>query len=376
MPRSISELIHRTDIEVAAQEILDPIQRLKYVRNATATEVKPDLTRRRMVWLGLAAALLPAWSDNGRWRRTAAASKTVAANPRSTGGIPDVWPVEQTDAYDLYSNGLRIENGFTVANEPRSYILLINDSLAAGPRRSQPAGIVFHTTESDQAPFESGQKPALKRIGKEVLLYVRNKRAYHFLIDRFGRVHRVVAESDAANHAGHSIWADARWVYLDLNASFLGVAFEARMGEEPVTEAQINAGRELTGALRSKYHIAAENCVTHAQVSVNPSNMRIGWHTDWGSRFPFREIGLPNNYEIPNPSLYCFGFEYDPVYLNSSGDDVRKSLAAAEEQVRLAAAARGLPMSRYRSLLQQQYQRAQASLRSRSTAQENEDEQN
>ena len=64
MPRSISELIHRTDIEVAAQEILDPIQRLKYVRNATATEVKPDLTRRRMVWLGLASALLPARSGS------------------------------------------------------------------------------------------------------------------------------------------------------------------------------------------------------------------------------------------------------------------------------------------------------------------------
>jgi len=31
--------------------------------------------------------------------------------------------------------------------------------------RSQPAGIVFHTTESDLAPFEPGQTRQLKHIG-------------------------------------------------------------------------------------------------------------------------------------------------------------------------------------------------------------------
>ena len=34
---------------------------------------------------------------------------------------------------------------------------------------------------------------------------------YNFLIDRFGRVYRVVQESDAANHAGNSIWAEPSW---------------------------------------------------------------------------------------------------------------------------------------------------------------------
>jgi hypothetical protein len=38
--------------------------------------------------------------------------------------------------------------------------------------------------------------------------------------------------------------------------------------------------------------------VVHAQVSINPGNRRIGWHTDWGAGFPFREIGLPDNYQI------------------------------------------------------------------------------
>jgi N-acetyl-anhydromuramyl-L-alanine amidase AmpD len=45
----------------------------------------------------------------------------------------------------------------------------------------------------------------LKRIGESLLAYVRRKQAYNFVIDRFGRVYRVVPESDAANHAGNSI---------------------------------------------------------------------------------------------------------------------------------------------------------------------------
>ena len=46
--------------------------------------------------------------------------------------------------------------------------------------------------------------------------------------------------------------------------------------------------------------------------------MRVGWHTDWGSNFPFQEAGLPDNYQQPLPSLYLFGFDYDPAYINST----------------------------------------------------------
>jgi hypothetical protein len=380
MYKSLSELMQRTDIERQAETIADPVERLRYVRMATRpAQTALRWTRRRLVGLGAAAGLALAMRSDARHGAGRMARVTVVpAVPRPLAdAIPNVWPVEQNAQYDLYSNGLRVENGLTVTNEARSYRLLFRETVEPGPRRSQPAGIVFHTTESDQAPFEAGQKPALKRIGREVLLFVRNRRAYHFVIDRFGRVHRIVAESDTANHAGHSIWADDRWVYVDLNDSFLGVAFEASMhGEEPVTPAQITAARALTEALRSKYRIAAVDCVTHAQVSVNPANMQIGWHTDWGSRFPFREIGLPDNYQIPNPSLYAFGFEYDPVYLYSSGEEVRKSLAAAEERVRQAAAEHGMSVRQYRGRLRQNYARAQAGLYGRGKAQEIDNEQN
>jgi hypothetical protein len=146
-------------------------------------------------------------------------------------------------------------------------------------------------------------------------------------------------------------------------------------GEEaPVTSAQVRAGRALTEMLRAKYNLAAENCITHAQVSVNPSNMRIGWHTDWGSRFPYVEMGLTNNYEIPNPSLYYFGFDYDPLYLSSSGAELQKGLTAAEERVSSEAAARGLTTTVYRGVLRQRYAKVHATLRHRSTAQEKFDE--
>jgi hypothetical protein len=285
---------------------------------------------------------------------------------------PVAWPVEQTKDYDLYSNGLRIENSLAISNQPRLYSLIGRGAGMLGPRRSQPAGIVFHTTESDQAPFESSQKSALKRIGQELLAYVRNKRAYHFVIDRFGRVHRIVVESDTANHAGHSVWADSQWVYLDLNASFIGVAFEARsqMDQQPINDPQLHAAKALTEMLRSKYNIPAEDCVTHSQVSVNPSNVRIGYHTDWGTGFPFKEVGLPENYEIPNPALYLFGFEYDPAYISVTGPEIQKGLALAEERTRESAAERGVTVAEYRKILQQRYKEAESALQERNADQE------
>ena len=42
------------------------------------------------------------------------------------------------------------------------------------------------------------------------------------------KVFRVVAETDYANHAGQSVWADEKNIYWGLNQSFLGVAFEAQ----------------------------------------------------------------------------------------------------------------------------------------------------
>jgi hypothetical protein len=274
----------------------------------------------------------------------------------------------------MYSNGLRIENELAVAHEPRSYVLSgLDDGGPVGPRRELPSGIVFHTTESLQAPFEAKHNGDLKRIGRDLLLYVRNKRAYHYVIDRFGRVHRIVVESDVANHAGHSVWADARWLYVGLNHSFLGVALEARRqpDQPPINEAQLHAVAVLTAMLRSKYNVAAENCVTHAQVSVNPDSMKIGWHTDWGSGFPFHQIGLPDNYQRAHPAVYAFGFEPDPAYREATGPEVWRGLELADERVRQNAAARGMTVVQYKRFLRQRYLELTTALRERGATEEN-----
>jgi hypothetical protein len=397
-------------IERKAQQIVDPVQRLKYLRLATAPTPPARLHWGPLTSFCMVAMLLSMRSDAHLRRQP---DSRPAANTLRVvrGEIPNVWKIEETKDYEVYSNGLRIENRLAVANDPRSYQLVRVkeavgqtpwsarvplDPLSALPHqssrkkpkgasaadqgvrrtgllRTQPAGIVFHTTESDQAPFEPTQQHNLQRINRETLLFVRNKRAYHFVIDRFGRVHRIVVESDAANHAGNSAWADSRWLYLELNQSFLGVAFEASMqsDQSPINEAQIHAAKVLTEMLRSKYNIAAENCVTHAQVSVNPDNRRIGWHCDWGKGFPFREVGLPENYEQPLPSLYLLGFEYDSVYINATGPGIWKGLALAELRLRDEAAARHMAVVEYRTLLQQRYRDEIAALRHKGADEEN-----
>ena len=39
---------------------------------------------------------------------------------------------------------------------------------------------------------------------------VQQNHSYHFLIDRFGQVFRIVPEADVANHAGYSVWAEGK----------------------------------------------------------------------------------------------------------------------------------------------------------------------
>ena len=365
MWESLSAFFGKSQIEASAERISDPVARLRYLRTAAPRRAASARTNYATWCLASCAALLvlPQGSGFVTHRSIRAGLPTEKSASSPGGDLQIVWPVERRQEYEVYSNGLRIEDDFVVANQPRSYRLISRaNPQDLGPERTVPSGIVFHTTESDQAPFEEGQNRALRRIGQELLQYVRQKRAYHFLIDRFGRVHRVVAESDAANHAGHSAWADSRWLYFGLNESFLGVAFEAQMQRtaEPVNEAQVHAAKVLVEMLRGKYNIPAENCVVHAQVSVNPENMRIGWHTDWGDRFPFAAIGLPNNYQQPSPLIYLFGFEYDAIYRNATGDDLGRALDISEQSIRETAARNGVTESEYRRSLKKRYRELSA----------------
>ena len=364
-------------LDWTASRIPDPVIRLRYLRAAAPAVLEPKRRRPRAFgWLvaglvALVAPLAPRFLSATEPRVPPPAPVSAQAAVPVAGHAPDlppdVWLVEKTEQFESYSNGLRIENRYAVTGRPRSYVAFpLSHPESRGRAAAEPVGIVFHTTESLLAPFEPAQNAHLKQVGESLLEYVRRRGAYNFVIDRFGRVFRVVRESDAANHAGHSVWADGESIYINLNDSFLGVSFEARTGASrdlfEFNPAQIRAGAMLTEMLRARYRIAARNCVTHAQVSVNPANMQIGYHTDWASDFPFDRLGLPDNYAGPLPSLPLFGFRYDSGFRERAGPRLTRSAELGERPLIAQAAAAGLPIETYRKSLNVRYSRLAASI--------------
>lgn len=361
--------------EWRARRVTDPVARLQFLKRRTGAGPRSDVrsknaalhTRIPAVMLGLAlagAALLRPWVTPASPEQSPAivkqASHPAAAYPAAS--VSAVWLVESSERSDVYSNGLRVQNEFAIATEPRRYLAFARSPAGEldGEWRDRPAGIVFHTTESHIVPFEEDQNRELRRDGEGLLQFVSRGRSYHFVIDRFGRVFRIVKESDYANHAGNSVWADDERIYVNLNQSFFGIAFEAKNnvnGEEmPVSPAQVHAARILVEMLRARYRIRAENCVAHGQVSVNPDNGRAGYHVDWVARLPFAELGLSDNYKRPLAGVQLFGFEPDAALLKS--DALAEAIEAARENLRQDAAARELTPARYRVLLQARYRQA------------------
>lgn len=358
-------------MEWRARRLTDPVERLQFLQVKATPLPRYRVRGKRshgavralaitsaLTFVGAALLLPRGNSPTAPINRIRSAS--IAARTGSASATPaNVWLVEAAQHFDLYSNGLRVENQFSTATQPRKYVAFRRNQLARTETRSDPSGIVFHTTESHIAPFEEHHNETLRRDGEGLLEYVSRRRSYHFVIDRFGRVFRIVRESDYANHAGNSVWADQNWVYIYLNPSFFGVAFEAQSRPDgevlPVNAAQIHAGHILTEMLRARYHIAAANCVTHAQVSINPANRRAGYHTDWAANLPFQELGLGNNYPYPLPSVTLFGFRVDEGLAAAGGAPLAQGLQAAEDSIREEAARRGLDPDRYRQALQRKY---------------------
>jgi hypothetical protein len=145
-----------------------------------------------------------------------------------------------------------------------------------------------------------------------------------------------VRDSDAAYHAGNSVWSDGDVTFTGLNESFLGVCFETKAdvgeGGERLTEAQVLSGRLLTQVLRSRYQIKDSNCVTHGLVSVNPSNGRILFHHDWAQGFPFEAMGVSDKYAVPPASVAELGFGYDSDIVAQIGGKVWPGVEAAESE--------------------------------------------
>jgi hypothetical protein len=164
-------------------------------------------------------------------------------------------------------------------------------------------------------------------------------------------------------------------VYINLNHSFLGVSFEARTDDIDkgcyLSPAQIHSARLLVEMLVKKYKIPLANCVTHAQVSVDPDSMVIGHHTDGSGDFPFEELGIPDNYSLPIPSLFAFGFDFNAAYLMKTGPRMWKGVLLANEQLRREANSRHLTVGQYKEILRERYRTSIATLKSLGVIKEN-----
>jgi len=344
-----------------AERIADPVKRLGYLRGSAAywagNPVRRGLANAKLhrVSAFVAAALLlpiPMITDGAAPRQSVQASSRFDL-------FANVWTVENSPDYELYSNGLRIEKRFTAA--PREAVRFQRWRLDNNAREENPApyGIVFHTTESDAAAFQETNNRRLRRAAEGTLGFVQSQRAYHFVIDRFGRVFRTVPENEPANHAGSSVWADEKYYFVNLNHSFLGVSFDGQSrgadGKPSVTEPQVMSARLLTDVLRARYRIPPANCVTHAQVSVNPGNMGVGYHTDWSWGFPFARLGLPVNYLTPLPAITLFGFGFEDYYSNIAAEELQDGISAGETNLRQDASRRGLSTAAYRRFLAKRF---------------------
>jgi len=349
-----------------AGRITDPVARLRYLVDSahfwSQRPVHRALVDARFLRLSAfcAAAFLlpmPIITDGAAPRRSVRPAPLAAkASEPATG----VWNVENTPDHELYSNGLRVEKRYQAPPEgalPFQRWRLDNSAREENPA---PFGIVFHTTESDSISFDEDNNRKLRRAADGTLGYVRAQRAYHYVIDRFGRVFRTVPENEPANHAGESIWADGTHFYVNLNHSFLGVSFDGQTrgadGRPSITEPQIASARLLTDVLRARYRIPAANCVTHAQVSVNPDNRGVGYHVDWAAGFPYQRLGLPVNYLTPLPAITLFGFRFDESYSNVASDELQDGISAGETVLRLDAERRKQSTAAYRRTLQARFQ--------------------
>jgi hypothetical protein len=270
----------------------------------------------------------------------------------------EVWLVEDKGEEELWSNGLRVVTAFETEGEPRQFFAFPRDGAPPVPLGPGPVGIVYHASESDMAPFGAAFNRDILSTTRDLVGWLSRRRIYNYVIDRFGQVYRIVSDETVAIHAGVSIWGDDKNYYLNLNESFIGIAFESqwsRASGDAITTAQIQAALSLTDLLRARYRIDDANCVPHGLVSVSAGKKLIGYHADWAQNFPFAALGLRDNYQVPPPSMTAFGFGYDEDLVSRLDGSLWPGVMEAERELARRAEAESVELPALRARLHRRY---------------------
>jgi hypothetical protein len=98
--------------------------------------------------------------------------------------------------------------------------------------------------------------------------------APHYLVDRKGKVYRLVEDKNIAYHAGESKMSDGR---TGVNAFSIGVEMLTTK-KDKLTDAQYSALKLLISDLKGKYKIT--NVLGHSQIA--PGRKDDPWNFEWG----------------------------------------------------------------------------------------------
>ena len=104
----------------------------------------------------------------------------------------------------------------------------------------------------------------------------------HYMIERDGRLFRLVPEERRAWHAGVSFWKGSR----DVNARSIGIELVnpgVEHGYLPFPDAQVEALVALLDGMRTRWEIADGDVVGHSDVAPERKS-------DPGERFPWRRL--------------------------------------------------------------------------------------
>lgn len=120
------------------------------------------------------------------------------------------------------------------------------------PRRPYTRYLVLHTTEG-------GESSSLRKL--------RRRGEAHYLVNRQGKVYRIIDKDKIATHAGRSMWEGRR----NVDNYSIGIEVVGYHNKD-LTKSQYEALRELIRQLQSLYKIADKDVVTHSMVAYGRPN--------------------------------------------------------------------------------------------------------
>lgn len=123
------------------------------------------------------------------------------------------------------------------------------------PRRSSTQYIILHTTEGGA----KGSLAKLRKYGEA-----------HYLVDRKGKVTRIIHRNRIARHAGRSMWRGK----TNLDTVSIGIEMVG-YHDKPLAGAQKKALRELLRQLQAIYKIPDSRVLPHSMVAYGRPNR---WH--------------------------------------------------------------------------------------------------